>query len=58
MKLRRIAFLLVLLFFATGRAADSAKVTVENYNKVVIGSTTEFVYDCLGKEAKALRVAG
>jgi|SRR6478609_3257828 hypothetical protein len=38
-----------LLFCAAGRADDSTKVTVEDYNKVVVGSDLRFVYKCLGR---------
>jgi len=48
--LRLIVLLFALSFCATGRAADPLKVTGENYNKVVIGSNTQFVYKCLGRE--------
>jgi len=51
--LRLIALLFVLSFCATGRAADPVKVTIENYNKVAIGSNTQFVYKCLGRETSS-----
>src|SRR5436190_4572442 len=50
MNLRLIALVFVLLFCVSGRAADPAKITVENYDKIVVGSDLHFVYECLGRQ--------
>jgi len=50
---RLTAFWFVLLLSTACRAADPAKITIDNYNKVVIGSSIQFVYSCLGKETNS-----
>jgi hypothetical protein len=50
MKLRMVTLILMLLFCAAGRAADPVSITVDDYNKVVVGSDIRFVYKCLGRE--------
>jgi hypothetical protein len=50
MNLRLVALVFVLLFCAVSRATEPAKVTIEDYDKVVIGSRIQFVYECLGKQ--------
>jgi len=48
--LRLLVLVLIFLFCIGGLAAEPTKVTVENYNRVVIGSNVQFVYRCLGRE--------
>ena len=50
MNLRSVVLVFVLLFCVAGRADDSIKVTLEDYNKIVIGSDIRFVYKCLGRQ--------
>jgi len=49
--LRLIALLFVLSFCVAGRAAEPAKMTLRNYQKVAVGSDLQFVYRCLGRES-------
>src|SRR5690348_7859517 len=55
MNLRVVVLVCVLIFFAllfcvVSRADDPTTVTVEDYNKVVVGSDIRFVYKCLGRQ--------
>ncbi len=50
MKLQSTVFVIVLLFCFAARGAEPAQITIEDYNKVVIGSKLQFVYECLGKQ--------
>jgi hypothetical protein len=49
----RYFLVIVLLLCSVATAADPSKLTVENYNKVTIGSDIKAVYSCLGKETIA-----
>ena len=49
MRSRLLTLVFVLLLCAASQAAEPAKVTIEDYDKVVIGSKVQFVYECLGK---------
>lgn len=48
--LRLILLVFVLSFCSPGRAEEPTRVTVENYNRVAIGSNVQFVYRCIGRE--------
>src|SRR5947209_3720012 len=55
MNLRVILLVFVLLIFAllfcvAGQAAQPAQISLDDYNKVVVGSDIRFVYKCLGKQ--------
>jgi hypothetical protein len=45
--------LIVFFLCSSVMAADPAKLTVDNYNKVVIGANLQFVNSCLGRETLA-----
>jgi len=47
--MRHFAFLVVIAACSFATAAD-ARLTMENYNKVVPGAHLAFVYGCLGRE--------
>ena len=49
MSLRVVLLVFALLFCVAGQPAEPVDITVEDYNKVVVGSDIRFVYKCLGK---------
>jgi len=48
--LRLIVLLFILSICAAGQADEPTKVTVENYNRITIGSNVQFDHRCLGRE--------